>query len=289
MSPEWTQKQCNLKSYLRKVNTNILTAVLTWLIFNFGKQEHCLKETWHNFYYFIQHSSTVLELRSSRLAWSRRLWQKNKKFVFKCIVFLFILSLIIIFLESISVPMYLFWECTNLRQRIHINICRTHKHPVPYDSFSCTLAGQRARYSLTISNRKSGFSFSRYSTPRGSPCKEEKCASTASFSKLVTSSCDRWRFIASTARRYNNSFNTYIFFKERKRNRYKWTESTAKNWQEYKMNKRHHCEIKQSLWKTVKSHWKTQWSRRCLSCQKPKHLTRICVFLQKKILPLIFQ
>lgn len=126
MSPEWTQKQCNLKSYLRKVNTNILTAVLTWLIFNFGKQEHCLKETWHNFYYFIQHSSTVLELRSSRLAWSRRLWQKNKKFVFKCIVFFFILSLIIIFLESISVPMYLFWECTNLRQRIHINICRTN-------------------------------------------------------------------------------------------------------------------------------------------------------------------
>lgn len=68
-----------------------------------------------------------------------------------------------------------------------------------------TLAGHNARYSLTISNRKSGFSFSRYSTPRGRPCRAEKCVSTASFSRLVTSSGERSFLTASRARRYSSS------------------------------------------------------------------------------------
>lgn len=69
-----------------------------------------------------------------------------------------------------------------------------------------TLAGHSARYSLTTSIRKSGFNFSKYSTPRGKPCRLEKCVSTASFSRLVTSSWERRLLTARTARRYSSSW-----------------------------------------------------------------------------------
>lgn len=69
-----------------------------------------------------------------------------------------------------------------------------------------TFAGQSARYSWMISSRKSGFIFSRYSTPKGRPCSEEKWVSTASFSRLVTSSGERRFFAARTACRYKSSW-----------------------------------------------------------------------------------
>lgn len=68
-----------------------------------------------------------------------------------------------------------------------------------------TVDGHTARYTLTISSRNSGLSFSKYSTPRGRPCALDKCVSTASFNSLVTSSCGRHFFTARTARRYCSS------------------------------------------------------------------------------------
>lgn len=50
-----------------------------------------------------------------------------------------------------------------------------------------TCLGQKSRYSLAMQTRKRGFSFSKYSEPRGRPCMPEKCSSAASRRSAVTS------------------------------------------------------------------------------------------------------
>lgn len=179
--------------------------MLTRLISDFGQQKDSLRETWHNLDHSIQQRGTVLELGSRRLTlgWGlrqeRHMFIKRKKFMS---VILRDRHMHITIILSLNVSKYYIPE----RGSQVIDELSSH-----------TLAGHSARYSLTISNKKSGFSFSKYSTPRGRPCRLEKCVSTASFSRLVTSSCSRRFFTARMARRYSSSWKNFNWKGKRQR------------------------------------------------------------------------